>query len=106
RNEVKYQVPNSNFQRSSNDQAPNTKIQRSPSQRLWQKERLARFGQRASCFPSPRPSPPERGRIVRCFLHNPARVLPDGPFEQPNCRRLFPLPELPEGEGQGEGKRR
>ncbi|MCI0534472.1 MAG: hydrogenase iron-sulfur subunit, partial [Verrucomicrobiales bacterium] len=47
-------------------------------------------------FPSPRPSPLGRGRIVRRFLERSKRLLFSN--ERPTC-----LP-LPEGEGRGEGK--
>ena len=52
--------------------------------------------------PSPRPSPPGRGRIVSSLASYQALDLREPDSRLLDRPLLFPLPE---GEGQGEGKR-
>ena len=55
------------------------------------------------CFPSPRPSPLRRGRIVSSLIKYPAAEFTKRAWKNPERRPLFLLPE---GEGRDEGKER
>src|SRR2546422_4261156 len=65
-----------------------------PKKRIGLRDRL-------HLFPSPRPSPQGRGRIVRRLSASPRTRVAALALQKTGLRLLFPLPE---GEGQGEGE--